>query len=144
VKQILADYPNDTKLVVRYAPLHDGSDEAVRILEASRLQNKFDQVLQALFRDQAEWAVHGAPDLEKAWTIAGGAGLDVAKAREDARSDAIAKVLEQDIADLKAINLQGTPTFFVNGKQLTSFGPQQLVDLVKAEVDAARAGAPAS
>lgn len=35
---------------------------------------------------------------------------------------------------MKAINLQGTPTFFVNGKPLTEFGPQQLYDLVAAEV----------
>ncbi|MEQ1954932.1 hypothetical protein [Mesorhizobium sp. CN2-181] len=37
---------------------------------------------------------------------------------------------------MKAINLQGTPTFFVNGKPLTSFGPQQFYDLGAAKVKA--------
>lgn len=138
VKQILGDHPNDVRLVIRYAPLHEGSDEAVRILEASRLQGKFEDVLQALFRDQQVWADHGRPDLAKAWEIAGGAGLDVAKAKEAATSAEIAKVLQQDIADMKAIDLQGTPTFFVNGKPLVDFGPQQLIDMVAKEVAATK------
>ena len=49
-------------------------------------------------------------------------------------NDTVVAELNQDIADMKAINLQGTPTFFVNGKPLTEFGPQQLYDLVAAEV----------
>lgn len=138
VKQILSDHPNDARLVIRYAPLHEGSDGAVRILEASRLQGKFEEVLQALFRDQQVWADHGRPDLAKAWEIAGGAGLDVAKAKEAATSAEIAKVLQQDIADMKAIDLQGTPTFFVNGKPLADFGPQQLIDMVAKEVAATK------
>lgn len=38
VKQILAKFPSDVRLVLRYTPFHKGSDEAVRILEASRAQ----------------------------------------------------------------------------------------------------------
>lgn len=78
VKQIMGAFPNETRLVIRYAPLHEGSDEAVRILEASRLQDKFTPVLEKLFFEQPQWAVHGTPDLEKAWTFAGDAGLDIA------------------------------------------------------------------
>ncbi len=143
VKQIMEQYPQELRLVVRYAPLHEGSDEAVRILEASRLQGKFEAVLQALFRDQPQWADHGAPDLEKAWASAASAGLDVAKARQDATLPAITNVLQQDVADMQAINLQGTPTFYVNGKPLAAFGAQELIDLVTEEVQAARAAKPA-
>lgn len=142
VKQIMGAFPSETRLVIRYAPLHEGSDEAVRILEAARLQDKFTPVLEKLFFEQPQWAIHGAPDLEKAWGFAGDAGLDVAKARDDAQSPAIAAVLAQDVADMKAVNLQGTPTFFVNGKPLPSFGPQQLYDLVTAEVKAVGGTAP--
>ncbi|MBX3576367.1 MAG: thioredoxin domain-containing protein [Rhizobiaceae bacterium] len=136
VKDIMSKFPNKTRLVIRYAPLHDGSDDVVRILEASRLQDRFIPVLEKLFEGQPQWAVHGAPDLDKAWSLAGEAGLDIEKAREDAQSASITAVLEQDIADMNAVNLQGTPTFFVNGKQPSSFGPQQLFDLVKTEVAA--------
>ncbi len=140
VKKILSDNPKDVKLVIRYAPLHNGSDEAVRILEASRLQKKFDGVMMALFRDQDQWALHDGPNMERAWEIAGGAGLDLAQAREDAKSPAIAKVLEQELADMKAVNVEGTPTFFINGKLLTEFSPEQLVARVEAEVKVARSG----
>ncbi len=94
-----------------------------------------------MFR-QPEWAVHGSPDLEKAWTFAGEAGLDVERARKDASSDQVTAVLEQDTADMKAVGIQGTPTFFVNGKPLPSFGPQQLYELVASEVAAVRGEAP--
>lgn len=142
VKQTMGAFPNETRLVIRYAPLHEGSDEAVRILEAARLQDKYVPVLEKLFFEQPQWAVHGAPNLEKAWGFAGEAGLDLTKARADARSPEITAILEQDMADMQAVNLQGTPTFFVNGKPLPSFGPQQLYDLVASEVTAVRGAGP--
>lgn len=140
VKQIMGMFPNDVRLVLRYTPLHEGSDEAVRILESARLQDKFEPVIEVLLARQPEWAIHGAPDLGKAWEFAGSAGLDVAKAKQDATSPAIARVLEVDMADLKTSGVQRTPTFFVNGKPLTSFGAQQLYDLVRQEVERSKAG----
>ena len=137
VKQIMDVAPGDIRLVIRYAALHDGSDEAVRILEAARIQDRFTPVMERLFADQPAWAIHGAPDLEKAWTIAAAAGLDLDKARRDARTPAVDAVLAQDAADVKTLDVSGTPTFFVNGKPLPSFGPQQLRDLVLAELKAA-------
>ncbi len=141
VKQIMAALPDKTRLVIRYAPLHQGSDEAVGILEAARVQGKFEPVLEKLLYEQPKWAVHGAPDLEAAWRFAGETGLDVAKARNDAKAPAVVALLNQDVEDMKAINLQGTPTFFVNGRPLTSFGSQQLYDLVAAEVKATEGSA---
>lgn len=139
VKKILADHPDHVRLVIRYAPFHEGSDEAVRILEAARLQNKFEPVLEALLATQPTWAVHGAPNLQIAWSAAGDAGLDVARARQDAAKAEIGEVLRQDVEDLKAVKLNRTPKFFVNGKPLIEFGPEQLAALVKAEVDKAGA-----
>jgi protein-disulfide isomerase len=134
VKQILAEYPTQVRLVVRYAPLHQGSDEAVRILEAARAQGKFDTILEVLLARQSDWASHHAPKLEAAWELAALAGLDMERARRDAFTPAVDRVLEQDIADVNANDVRKTPTFFVNGKPLSSFGPQQLYDLVTEEV----------
>lgn len=140
VKQILAAYPKDVRLVLRYTTFHKGSDEAVRILETARMQGKFAPVLEALLANQPEWASHGAPDLNKAWEFARAAGLDVQRARGEASSSRIDLVLRQDMADVEANKVKQTPTFFVNGKPLVSFGPQQLADLVKSEVLRARTG----
>lgn len=142
VKQILAKFPNDVRLVLRYAPFHEGSDEAVRILEASRAQTKFEAVLDALFEKQGEWALHGSPpDLDRAWAIAGEAGLNVEAAKITAKSPEVDAVLKQDVTDLTTLVIQQTPTFFVNGKPLPEFGPEQLLALVQAETDRARVSA---
>jgi protein-disulfide isomerase len=138
VKQILAVYSKDVRLVLRYTPFHEGSDEAVRILEAARKQGKFEPVLEAILKLQGEWAIHGRPNLARAWEIAGTAGLDVERGRREGFAADVDLVLERDRADLKAKNVQRTPTFFVNGKPLPSFGPQQLVDLVESEIGVKR------
>ncbi|MCG7392920.1 thioredoxin domain-containing protein [Microvirga sp. ACRRW] len=140
VKQIMGTFPNEVRLVLRYAPFHEGSDVAVRILEAARIQGKYQPVLEALLANQPQWAMHGTPDLNKAWEFARAAGLDVQRAQADATSDAIDRVLELDIADVKVADVRQTPTFFVNGKPLTDFGPQQLYDLVGQEVKQVRGG----
>jgi len=140
VKQLMAQTSGQVRLVLRYTPLHEGSDEAVRILEAARKQDRFQEVLEALLAKQSEWAVHGAPDLGKAWQIAGGAGIDLEQAKRDAVSPAVDSVLAQDVADMKANDVRQTPTFFVNGKPLTEFSPQGLYNLVGAELKVRQAG----
>lgn len=134
VKQILADHPGQARLVMRYAPFHEGSDEAVAILEAAREQGRFEAVLDALLREQPAWAVHGAPDLALAWKIAAEAGLDVAPQRRQAAMERAREVLALDVADLNAVGVEKTPTFFVNGRPLTRFHPDQLRALVQQEI----------
>ncbi|MEY2919738.1 MAG: hypothetical protein RL261_1043, partial [Pseudomonadota bacterium] len=47
-KQYLADNPGKIRLSVRHVAFHDGSEYAVRVLEASRKQDKYWQTLEAL------------------------------------------------------------------------------------------------
>ncbi len=138
VKQILEKFPKSVRVVIRYTTFHKGSDEVVRILETARLQNIFKPVLENLLEKQPVWANHRAPDINKAWQAAADAGLDVARARKDMMNPEITAVLNQDMADVKAVGVRQTPTFFVNGKPLPSFGARQLYDLVRQEVEAAR------
>lgn len=140
VKNIHAQYPEEVRVVFRYAAFHDGSDQAVGIIEAARRQDLFVPVLEALLAAQPEWAMHGRPDLERAWQAAAAAGLDLERARADASSAEVTAVLQQDTSDVDALGVRQTPTFFVNGKSLPTFGPQQLIDLVEAEVRSAREG----
>jgi len=140
VKNILAQYPEDVRLVLRYAAFHEGSDQAVGILEAARKQDLFEPVLEALLAAQPEWALHGKPNLDRAWQAAASAGLDVERARGDLSSAEIVAVLDQDTKDVKTLGIEQTPTFFVNGKSLESFGPQQLLKLVESEITLTRRG----
>ena len=47
----------------------------------------------------------------------------------------IAKIIQQDLADAKTLNVRKTPGFFVNGKPLPRFGYQQLQELVDTEIE---------
>ena len=86
---------------------------------------------------QPEWADHGNPQVEKIWPYLKAVGLDVDKAKADMKSPALDKLLAQDNADLTALKVQKTPTFYVNGKPLLNFGEDALRALVKQEIDAA-------
>lgn len=126
VKSILAEFPQDVRLVYRYLAFHRGSDQAVRVLEAARAQGKFEPVLDALITRHAEWASHGRENLEAAWDIAAATGLDLAHARAAAGSEDIARILERDLADAGAYRIQQTPTVFVNGEQLEQYSREEL------------------
>lgn len=138
VKQILAQYPDDVRLVLRYAPLHKGSDQAVRIIEAARSQDKLLPVLEALLEAQPVWADHGRPDIARAWTAAAAAGLDLERARRDAARPELEALIRQDVADLIVHRVKGTPTFFVNGRLLPGLSRESLQTLVDEEVAAER------
>ena len=134
VHKILKTYPNDVRLVVRYAVFHQGSDVAIRILEAARKQNMFENVLTALFEKQHLWATHPVPNLNRAWDIAEAAGLNLQRAKVDAANPEVTKILEQDAVDIKTNNIRSTPTFFVNGKPVLAHGPTALSDMVNGAV----------
>ncbi len=129
-------YPEQVRIVMRYAAFHDGSDTVVRLLEAARRQGLFEPVLEALLEEQPAWAQHGSPQLEMAWQAAGEAGLDLEKAREVIDDAAIDAVLEQDAADVNTVRVQQTPTFFVDGRPLQRFGAEELMEMVRLQVEA--------
>ena len=135
VKSIVNASFSQVRLVVRYAPLHRGSDRAVKILEAARQQGKYWEVLEKTLETQPQWAAHDNPNPELIWELIASTGLDVAKAKAAADSPEIDQLLKQDVADMKALKVDRTPGFFVNGTPLLDFGAPQL----KALVDAALA-----
>ncbi len=134
VKQLMAQYPTQVKLVIRYAPFHAGSDQVVQLLEAARRQGKYEAALEAVLDAQPMWADHGQPQPQLAWKAVEGLGLNIAQAKADAQRPEIAAALAQDVEDLGVLQVSKTPTFFVNGRSLPSFGPDQLAALVADEV----------
>ena len=136
LSDIRKQYPEQVRIVMRYAAFHDGSDIAVRILETARLQNIFEPVLEALLASQPQWASHAGARLDIAWEAAAEAGLDVDKARSEMNNESINSVLTQDALDIKTIGVRQTPTFFVDGRPLLDFGAAQLKEMVRAQVEA--------
>jgi len=136
VKQMLGAFPGQIKLVLRYAPFHQGADYFVKILEAARKQGKYWETLDVMYKSQPSWASHHNPQPEKIWQFLPAAGLDLERIRKDMSDPAIVKLIEQDLADAKALAVRKTPGFFVNGKPLQTFGSEQLLQLVRTEISA--------
>lgn len=133
VKQIMAAYPDRVRLVLRYVLFHKGSEEAVRILETAREQGVYKPVLDAVLKAQPQW--HDDPNVAAAWEAAKAAGLDVEAARTGMNSSKIDDIIQQDAADVKAVGISGTPTFYVNEEKLSRLGPQELYDLVTSKIE---------
>jgi protein-disulfide isomerase len=139
VKSLISSHFGQIKLVMRYAPLHKGSDEVVKILEAARLQNLYWPVLEALFKSQSAWVVQHQAQPALVWDLIKHTGLDVAKAKADMNDPKVLSNVAQDLADMKAMGITMTPEYFVNGKPLTDFGWDQLKTLVDGQVRSAYA-----
>ena len=139
VKKLVDDQQGRVQLSLRYTAFHQGSDQAVKILEAARLQGLFWPVTEAVLRGQPQWADHGRPNPELIWTMLDGTGLNIRKARDDAAAPQAQLNLDQDMADAAALEVTRTPGFFVNGKPLNDFGLEQLRALIEQEVKLAYA-----
>lgn len=137
LKELQQEFPDDLRIVMRYTAFHEGSDEAVRILEAARMQDLFEPVLDALLEQQPRWAVHGAPRLDLAWEVAASAGMDVERGQQDRLFPGTTGVLNQDAADVEALGIRQTPTFFLNGRQLENLSFESLKTAVRAAISSA-------
>lgn len=133
VKSIVDASFGEVRLVVRYAPLHHGSDAAVKILEAVRLQGRYWEAVERALAAQPQWASHDNPRPELIWELLGDLGIDMARARADVESASIDVLLRQDVADMQRLRVDRTPGFFVNGTPLMEFGVTQLKTLVEQE-----------
>ena len=118
------------RLSLRYAPFHAGSDNVVRILEAARKQDKYWQTLEAVLASQPYWAPNHKAEVEYVWPQLRNLGLDLERIKRDMYAPEIERVIAQDLADAKALNVTMTPEFFVNGRPLPEFGYEPLQKLV--------------
>jgi protein-disulfide isomerase len=120
---------NRSRLVFRHYPLdtYPHSFEAARYAEAAARQGMFWQMYNALYGDQASWAV--LPDATSTFEdYAIQLGLDLEQLRADAE---LAEVREKILADQRGGNragVRGTPTMFFNGEIVPN--PRTATELV--------------
>ncbi len=134
VKRLIDQYPGKVRVMVRYAPLHAGSDQVVRMLEAARYQGKFWQALELLFRSQDRWVVNHRSQPMRALTVLRVLGLDMERFSADMNRPELVQTIQRDVQDGRTLNVRATPEFFVNGRPMPSFGYDQLSRLVKEAV----------
>ena len=131
VKELMAAHPDRIRLALRYTPFHEGSDQAVKVLEAARRQGKFWETLEALYAAQETWVIHHRVEPDRMWDALAGVGLDMERVRQDMNAPGITALIAQDMADADALQVAKTPEFFVNGRPMPSFGYEQLQALVE-------------
>ena len=136
VEKLMEQYSGKLKLVVRYLPFHQGSDQMVAILEAARKQDKFWEVLELMFATQPQWTRNHIAQPDVFLGFVEQTGVNVIRLRQDMKDPATLKIIQQDLADGDVLGADKTPTFFVNGKALPSFGYNQLQKLVDEEISA--------
>ena len=135
MRKLYKEYHEDIQLVVRYVPNHKNSRFAVKILEASRVQNKYEEVLSVIFEKQPLWAQHNNEKPELLWELlAVIPDLDINKLKEDSKNPEIEKNMDIDTQDANQLNVRGTPTIFINEKRLNILSEKELFDLVESEI----------
>jgi len=133
VKDLMKKNEGKIRLTLRYATFHEGSDVVVKMLEAARVQGKYIETLEMMFMTQRYWASHHHPRPELLWEFLPKLGLDMDKLAQDMKKPALDKLIAQDMADAKVLGASKTPSYFVNGKPLQTFGYEPLKKLIYSE-----------
>ncbi|WP_202638454.1 DsbA family protein [Bailinhaonella thermotolerans] len=138
VEQLRARYAGKVTFVTRYFPIasHFNAERAARAVEAAARQGRFEAMYRRMFESQKEWGEKRIPADEIFRGYAKALGLDMAAWEKAYADPATLDRIRKDAADGEALGVQGTPTFFLNGKKIQP----QSYDEFKAAIDAALAG----
>lgn len=134
INNLVKKYQGKVNVVMRYAPLHKGSDDVVKMLEAAHHQGQFWPALELLFANQQRWVEHHVSNPSSALAGIKTLKVDHDQLDKDWQSSKIEKIVNQDIQDGQTLKVRATPQFFVNGKPLVVFGYEELVSLVEQEI----------
>lgn len=120
VKQLLVEFGSKIAFVYRHFPLteiHPNAELAARAAQAAGKQGKFWEMHDLLFEKQDEWAQAADPEpLFESYSKL--LNISTEQFKTDFGSKEIINFVRAERADALKLGLQGTPTFFINGKQI--------------------------
>ena len=99
VKDWMAQVPGEIRLSVRHVAFHTGAEYAVRVLEASRNQDKYWQTLEVLLMSQRQWVQNHVVQPDKIGPIIAGIGLNMEQLTADMNSVEVTQRIERDKQD---------------------------------------------
>jgi len=131
INRIMSASPKDVRLISRLFPLVEVNDKAAlagQAAEAAAEQNKFWEMYDLLYTQQASWTQLSAADFEHWITAqAAGSGMDAGQFQSDLkREDVVAKV-QATWEDGQKSGLPGVPLIIINGDLYT--GPRNYESL---------------
>ena len=119
LKKIEDEFGDRLRVVFREMPLvpmHEHALLAAQAAEAAGLQGKFWEMHDKLYENQTKWAE--TKDLVPIFVdYAKQIGIDPDQFMKDLNGDKVATRIFQDGKRAHALNVRGTPTIFVNGKE---------------------------
>ena len=114
IKNVQRKLGADLKFVFRNFPLsemHPDAFSAALATEAAGLQQKFWDMHDIIFENQQ------ALDLESLFLYAKTIGLDLERFKNDIQENTLTSKVEQDFESGVRSGVNGTPSFFINGKK---------------------------
>jgi protein-disulfide isomerase len=137
VKQVESDFNTQIFFQFRNFPLvsiHQNAFAGARAAEAAGLQNKFWEMHDALYEAQTQWS--GASDPTPYFNqYAQQLGLNVTQFKTDYASSKVNDLINADMAEGTKLNIQGTPTFYLDGKEIqVGNNVAAFETLIKAEI----------
>jgi protein-disulfide isomerase len=125
--QRLVNEDPDLKVVMREWPIFEGSEDAARMALAAGMQGKYDAFHNAMFAvgDTSPAGVELAAQQ---------AGLDLARARTDAASEAVSTELVRNLTMARELGFSGTPAFIAGDQP---FGGMVGYEVLKEALDKA-------
>jgi protein-disulfide isomerase len=131
VRQVMKDNKTILKVVFKQFPLmqiHQNALLAAKASEAAGLQGKFWEMHEMLYDKQEEWS-KGINAHDIIMGYAGTIGLDKVKFEKDINNKALEDKILAELKEGLSLGVQGTPTFFLNGKKIEN--PTSLEDFNK-------------
>lgn len=135
IEKARAEHGDRVNFVIRYFPLpsHVNAERAARAVEAAAQQGQLEAMYRKMYDTQAQWGEKHTPADDVFRGFAAQLGLDMAAFDAAYADPATLERIRLDVADGRALGVQGTPTFFLND---TRIQPHSYEDLTKAFDDA--------
>lgn len=137
VKEVKEKYKDRVKFRIRYFPISSGHQFArmgAANAEAAASQGKFWEMHDKIFEGQKSWEQAQNPQ-EYFDQYAKEIGLDMKKFKSDIKNPETLATINADLAEVKRIGGDGTPTFALNGKKIEN--PQNSVEAFSKVLDEA-------
>ncbi|MDO9377418.1 MAG: thioredoxin domain-containing protein [Nocardioidaceae bacterium] len=137
VEQLRETYEGRVTFVLRYFPLpgHANAENAAWAVEAAAQQDALEPMYQRMYQTQAQWGERQDSQAALFRTFADDLGLDLDRYDADVASTTTRERVARDYEDGLALGVSGTPTFFLDGRQLRPSTPEDFT----AAIDAALA-----
>lgn len=120
VEDLREKYDGEITYVVRYFPLpgHTNSTQAALAAEAAGQQDRFEDMYHRLFETQAQWGEQPeeTPEVFRAFAV--DLGLDMAAYDAAIADPATAQRVQSDKTDGEKLEVNSTPTFFIDGEKV--------------------------